>query len=91
MTEKNKSIGGLNMEIKVLGAGCATCKKLHEAAKQAAAGVNAGIDVLYITDMQEIMKTGIMRMPGLMINGKMKSMGRVPSVKEIKQMIEDEM
>jgi small redox-active disulfide protein 2 len=79
------------MEIKVFGSGCATCRKLHETAKQAAAEVNAGIDVLYITDMREIMKTGIMRMPGLMVNGKMKSMGRVPGVKEIKSMIEDEM
>ncbi len=78
------------MEIKVLGAGCATCKKLHETAKQAAAESGAGIDVLYVTDIEEIMKTGIMRMPGLMINGKVKSMGRVPGVKEIKQMIEDE-
>lgn len=79
------------MEIKVFGSGCATCKKLLEAAKQAAAEVNAGIEVLYVTDMKEIMKTGLMRMPGLMVNGKMKSMGRVPAVKEIKQMIEDEM
>lgn len=79
------------MEIKVLGSGCATCKKLHEIAKQAAAESGAGIDVIYVTDLEEIMKTGIMRMPGLMINGKMKSMGRVPGVKEIKQMIQDEM
>jgi small redox-active disulfide protein 2 len=79
------------MEIKVFGSGCATCKKLHEAAKQAAAEADPAIDVLYITDMKEIMQTGIMRMPGLMINGKMKSMGRVPNVKEIKRMIEDEM
>lgn len=79
------------MEIKVFGSGCATCKKLHETAKQAAAESGGGIEVLYITDMKEIMKTGIMRMPGLMINGRMKSMGRVPGVKEIKQMIADEM
>lgn len=79
------------MEIKVFGSGCATCKKLFETAKQAAAELGGSIDVLYITDMQEIMKTGIMHMPGLMINGKMKSMGRVPGVKDIKQMIEDEM
>lgn len=79
------------MEIKVFGSGCATCKKLLETAKQAAAETGTGIDVLYVTDMQEIMKTGIMRMPGLMVNGKMKSMGRVPGVKEIKQMVADEM
>lgn len=79
------------MEIKVLGAGCATCKKLHETAKQAAAQSGGAIDVTYVTDLDEIMKSGIMRMPGLIINGKVKSMGRVPGVKEIKRMIEDEM
>jgi small redox-active disulfide protein 2 len=79
------------MEIKVLGSGCATCKKLHEIANQAAAESGAGIDVIYVTDLEEIMKTGIMRMPGLMINGKVKSMGRIPNVKEIKQMISDEL
>lgn len=78
------------MEIKVLGSGCANCKKLFENAKQAAAESGTGIDVIYVTDIQEIMKTGIMRTPGLMINGKIKSMGRVPGAKEIKQMIEDE-
>lgn len=78
------------MEIKVFGSGCASCKKLFENAKEAAGESGPGIEVKYITDIQEIMKTGIMHMPGLMINGKMKSMGRVPAAKEIKQMIQDE-
>jgi small redox-active disulfide protein 2 len=78
------------MEIKVLGAGCASCKKLHETVQDAVKELNADADILYITDMTEIMKTGIMSTPGLMINGKVKSMGRVPKLKEIKQMISDE-
>ena len=79
------------MEIKVLGSGCATCKKLHEAAKQAVAELGVDAQVLYITDITEIMKAGIMSTPGLMMNGKVKAMGRVPSVKELKGMISDEM
>jgi small redox-active disulfide protein 2 len=79
------------MEIKVLGSGCSTCHKLHESVKQAAAELGSDAQVLYITDMAEIMKTGIMHMPGLIINGKVKAMGRVPSVKELKAMISDEM
>lgn len=47
---------------KVLGSGCATCKKLLEIAKQAAAQSGAGIDVIYVTDLNEIMKSG---MPGV--------------------------
>lgn len=79
------------MEIKVLGAGCASCKKLHETVQDAVKELNADADILYITDMAEIMQTGIMSTPGLMINGKVKSMGRVPKLKEIKQMISDEL
>jgi len=79
------------MEIKVLGSGCATCHKLYESVKQAVTELGSDAQVLYITDMAEIMKTGIMHMPGLIINGKVKVMGRVPSVKELKLMISDEM
>jgi small redox-active disulfide protein 2 len=79
------------MEIKVLGSGCATCHKLHESVKQAVAELGADAQVLYVTDMMEIAKSGLMHMPGLIMNGKVKAAGRVPSVKEIKQMISDEM
>ena len=78
------------MEIKVLGGGCASCKKLLESVQASVAEVGADVDVLYITDMAEIVKQGIMSTPALMINGKVKSMGRVPKQKEIKQMISDE-
>lgn len=79
------------MEIKVLGGGCAKCKKLHETALEAVKETGAGAEVLYITDMAEIVKSGLMSTPGLIINGKIKSMGRVPGLKEIEQMIKDEM
>ena len=78
------------MEIKVLGSGCATCHKLHESVKQAVAELGTDAQIPYITDIMEIMKAGIMHTPGLIMNGKVKAMGRVPSVKEIKQMILDE-
>ncbi len=78
------------MEIKVLGGGCASCKKLHETVQAAVKELNIMADVLYITDMSEIMQTGIMSTPGLIINGKVKSTGRVPKLKEIKQMISGE-
>jgi small redox-active disulfide protein 2 len=79
------------MDIKVLGSGCATCHKLHELVKQAVAELGADADVAYITDIAEIMKSGVMHMPGLIINGKVKAMGRMPSVRELKLMISDEM
>ncbi len=79
------------MEIKVLGSGCSKCKKLHEVVQDAVKELNANATVLYVTNMEDIMQTGIMSTPGLMVNGKVKSMGRVPKIKEIKQMISDEL
>jgi len=76
------------MEIKVVGGGCANCKKLLERTKDAVRELDIQADILYVTDMEEIMKTGIMRTPGLMVDGTVKVMGRVPGVKEIKEIIE---
>ena len=78
------------MEIKVVGGGCKNCKNLLKATQTAVQELGAQAQILYVTDMAAIVATGIMRTPGLLINGKVKVMGRVPAVKEIKQMIEDE-
>lgn len=77
------------MEIKVLGSGCAKCKKLHALVEQAVKEMKIEAQVQYITDMAEIMKTGIMSMPGLIVNGQVKAMGRVPGLAEIKQILSD--
>ena len=75
------------MEIKVLGSGCASCKKLLGFAQEAAKEMDPGSEVIYVTDMLEIVAAGLMRTPGLIINGKVKAAGRIPPVKEIKEMI----
>ena len=75
------------MEIKVLGSGCANCKKLLGYAQQAARESGINEEVLYINDMLDIVAAGLMRTPGLIINGKIKASGRIPSVKEISEMI----
>ncbi len=78
------------MEIKVLGSGCANCKKLLSFAKEAAREMAIDSEVVYVTDMMEIVAAGLMRTPGLIINGKIKASGRIPPVKEIKGMIAEE-
>ncbi|MDD2259168.1 MAG: thioredoxin family protein [Bacilli bacterium] len=75
------------MEIKVLGSGCKNCKKLLENVNQSLEELNLKANVLYITDYIEIANTGLLRTPGLMINGKIVSSGKVLSVNEIKQLI----
>jgi small redox-active disulfide protein 2 len=71
------------LTIKVLGSGCANCRKLEELARQAVALLAAEADVVKVTDMQGIMSYRIMATPGLVINEKLVSAGRIPSVAEI--------
>ncbi len=75
------------MMIKIIGSGCANCRRLFENTKKAVAELEIEADVQYITDMMAIAKSGLMRTPGLVINGKIISYGRVPEVNEIKTLI----
>jgi len=77
------------MEIKVLGSGCASCKKLLATTEKAVKEIGIEADVIYVTDMEEIIATGIMSTPGLMIDGVIKSTGRVPNQKEVIKLIND--
>lgn len=77
------------MEIKVVGPGCKNCKNLLHAVQEAVKELGSDAQITYVTEMADIVATGIMRTPGLLIDDKIKVMGRVPSVKEIKQLIEN--
>lgn len=77
------------MEIKVLGSGCANCKRLHQLAEIALKDLNKEANLIYVTDMMEIANAGILRTPGLVINNKIVSYGRVPILEEVKTFIEN--
>jgi small redox-active disulfide protein 2 len=83
-----KESDGIIMEIKVLGTGCANCKKLLENTKNAVSILKIDADVLYVTDYVEIVQTGLMRTPGLIVNNKIISSGRVPTTDEIVTLLE---
>ena len=68
---------GGTLSIKVLGSGCASCHALYENTKAAVEKAGLPAEVAYITDMQTILATGIMRMPALTVNGKVIAMGVV--------------
>ncbi len=70
-------------KIEVLGSGCANCKRLEANARAALllAGIEA--DVVKVTDYAQIAAYGIMSTPGLVIDGKVLSTGRVPSAGDI--------
>jgi small redox-active disulfide protein 2 len=77
------------MEIKVLGSGCANCKRLHQLTELALKELNKEASLLYVTDMMEIANAGILRTPGLVINNKIVSYGRVPTLDEVKTYIQN--
>ena len=71
------------MEIKVLGTGCAKCKSLHAEAEKAVAQSGVAATLTKVEDIEKIMGYGVMQTPALVIDGKIKCMGRVPAATEI--------
>ena len=75
------------MEIKVLGTGCAKCKSLEKVTIQAVEELNLDASVEKVEDIQKIMEYGIMRTPGLVINGKVVLSGQLPKINELKDIL----
>jgi len=75
------------MLIQILGTGCAKCEKLAETTKQAAQEMNLTFELMKVTNLQEIMKFGVMTTPALVVNGTVKVAGKVPSVEDVKKLL----
>jgi small redox-active disulfide protein 2 len=75
------------MLIQVLGTGCAKCKTLHEIVTKAVQ--ETGVDALVekVEDIEKIMAFEILMTPGLVIDGYVKTAGRLPSLDEVKTLI----
>jgi small redox-active disulfide protein 2 len=71
------------MDIKVLGTGCAKCKKLYAEAEKAVAASGLPSTLGKVEKIEEIMKYGVMVTPALVVDGEVKSSGRIPSTTEI--------
>ncbi len=74
-------------KVHILGTGCPKCKKLTEATEAAAKELGLQIELIKVTDINEIMKFGVMMTPGLVVDGEVKAVGKVPTVAEIKKML----
>jgi small redox-active disulfide protein 2 len=75
------------VKIEVLGSGCANCQRLEAVTRQAVAGLGVDAEVRKVTDMRQIMARGVMATPGLVVNEKLVSTGRVPSASEVMTLI----
>jgi len=74
-------------KIQILGTGCAKCKKLAEGAEKAAKDLNIDYTLEKVTDLNRIMDFGVMVTPALVVDGELKTEGKVPSVGELKSIL----
>ncbi|WP_425801855.1 thioredoxin family protein [Desulfitobacterium sp. Sab5] len=78
------------MNIKILGSGCANCKKLQAITEEVVKEMGIAPTIEKVEDIQKIMGYGVMRTPALVINEKVKVSGKIPSKDEIKKYIKSE-
>ena len=77
------------MNFKVLGTGCSNCKKLEILTKELVAELNIDAQVEKVEDIEEIMRTGVMSTPALLVDGKLIVSGYVPSRDELKNLLKN--
>ena len=75
------------MIIKILGAGCANCKKLEQNAREAVNEAGLAATIEKVEDFKSIARYGVMRTPALVIDEEVKSVGKILNVDEIKALI----
>ena len=75
------------MRIQVLGTGCAKCKQLTANAERAVAELGLAVAVEKVEDIREIMKFSVMSTPALVVDGKVRSVGKVLAPEDVKKLL----
>ncbi len=75
-------------KLQILGTGCPSCRTLAERTEEAAATLGIACEVEKVTDMSEILTFDAPSTPALVVDGEVKLAGRVPSVEEIKTLLQ---
>lgn len=75
-------------QVKILGTGCAKCNQLADAVKAVIASEGIEAEVEKVEDMQRIMAYNVLSTPALIVDGEVRSKGRVPSASELKELLE---
>jgi small redox-active disulfide protein 2 len=73
------------LSVKILGPGCANCKRLEEIARKAAGDAKIDAQFVKVTDYNDILAYNILSTPGLVINDKVVSSGKIPSPATVAQ------
>jgi len=77
------------LNIKVLGSGCANCKRVEQIARKVVADMALEAEIVKVTEYPEIMKYNILSTPGLVVNEKVVSSGRIPTPAEVTTWLAD--
>ena len=77
----------MTIKIQILGTGCPKCKKLAENAEAAAQAAGVAYDLEKVTDINRIMEFDVMLTPALVVNGVVKTAGKVPFADEIRALL----
>ena len=75
-------------KLQILGTGCPKCKKLAENAEAAAKAAGVDYELEKVTDVNEMMKMGVMMTPALAVDGEIKVVGKVPDAEQIQGMLQ---
>ena len=76
------------IKLQVLGTGCPKCKKLADNTEAAAKALGIKYEIEKVTDINEIMKFGVMMTPALAVDGQVKIVGKVPTPGDIEKLID---
>lgn len=76
------------MQLLVIGPGCAKCKTLLQSTEQAVKELGVTAEINKVTDLKQIMALGVMMTPALAVNGTIRVTGKVPSIPEIKAILQ---
>jgi small redox-active disulfide protein 2 len=77
------------IEIRVLGPGCANCKRLEQITQRVVDSLAIEANIVKVTNYAEIVDLGVMSTPGLVINNKVVSSGRIPSMEEVEDWVKE--
>jgi len=71
------------MNIKILGVGCAKCQQMEKMIREVVGETGAEADVEHVTDIRKIAEYGVFSTPAVVVDGKVKSVGKIPKKEEI--------
>jgi small redox-active disulfide protein 2 len=75
------------MLIEVLGTGCSKCKAAEKIVRKVVEESGKNVEIVKVEDLQEIINRGVMMTPAIVVDGKIKITGHVPSKDEVKQLL----